>query len=89
MRFKWLRRFGLPATLSTALGYVSTSSDPSMVGKLGETVTVLRPAGVAIINEERYDVVSEGGFIPKRSRVRVAKVEGRRIVVRLIGEREA
>ena len=88
VRFKWLRRFGLPVTLSTALGYVSTSSDPSMVGKLGETITVLRPSGTAIIEDERYDVVSEGGFINKGTRIRVTKVEGRRIVVRAIGEQD-
>lgn len=47
-------------------------------------MTVLRPSGTAVINNERIDVVSEGGFIEQNSRITVIKVEGVRIVVRLV-----
>jgi membrane-bound serine protease (ClpP class) len=48
------------------------------------TLTPLRPAGTAVIKEERIDVVTEGNFIGSNKRVRIVKAEGPRIVVREI-----
>ena len=45
-------------------------------------MTDLRPSGTSSIKDERVDVVSEGSFILKGTRVKVVKVEGSRIVVR-------
>lgn len=45
-------------------------------------MTDLRPAGTAIVGNERLDVVSEGSFIKRDSLIEVVKVEGSRIVVR-------
>lgn len=60
----------------------STSEDTSdMIGKVGVTLTVLRPAGSAEFGDERVDVVSEGTFIGKGTKVRVIRTEGRRVVV--------
>jgi membrane-bound serine protease (ClpP class) len=63
-------------------GYVSNINRTDLLGKTGSALTVLRPAGTVIINHERIDVVSEGGFIEQDARVKVIKVEGARIVVR-------
>ncbi len=52
-----------------------------LIGKEGTTLTFLRPAGTAIIDAKRVDVVSDGELIEKNSRVKVIKVEGNRIVV--------
>ena len=52
------------------------------VGNEGVTLTVLRPSGSADFNGVRLDVVSDGEFIPKGTRVRIDKIEGHRIVVR-------
>jgi membrane-bound serine protease (ClpP class) len=49
----------------------------------GRALTDLRPAGVAIIGEERVDVVSEGDYISADSPITVYKVIGNRVVVRL------
>jgi membrane-bound ClpP family serine protease len=43
---------------------------------------VLRPSGTADFSGVRLDVVSDGDFIPKDSKVVISKVEGHRIVVR-------
>ena len=64
-------------------GYVGVSDYSHLVGKVGSTLTALRPAGVAEFDGERFDVVSEGAFIKKAEKVKVIKVEGSRIVVRL------
>jgi membrane-bound ClpP family serine protease len=52
------------------------------LGMEGIALTILRPAGTVIINNERIDAVTEGGFIEQNAIVKVIKVEGARIVVR-------
>ena len=42
----------------------------------------LRPAGIAVIDGERVDVVSDGEFIDAGFPVIVTRVDGNRIVVR-------
>lgn len=54
----------------------------SLLGAIGVTSTVLRPAGTVQFGEEFVDVVSDGGFIPAGTRVQVVEVEGTRIVVK-------
>lgn len=63
-------------------GYVSNINRTDLLGMEGIALTILRPAGTVIINNERVDVVSEGGFIDQNAIVKVIKVEGARIVVR-------
>ncbi|HYC79039.1 MAG TPA: NfeD family protein [Planctomycetota bacterium] len=50
-------------------------------GATGVAVTDLRPAGRAQFGEERVDVWSAQGYIPKASAVRVVRVEGVRVTV--------
>ena len=52
-----------------------------LVGKTGVTLSVLRPAGIVKIGDQRYDVVSDGDFIANNTMVKVVHVEGNRIVV--------
>jgi membrane-bound ClpP family serine protease len=53
-------------------------------GKTGVAQTDLRPAGIALIDHKKVDVVSEAGFITKGTPVRIIEVTGYRIVVRAI-----
>lgn len=53
-------------------------------GKRGTAHTMLRPAGTAIIENRRVDVVTEGGMVPKGSAIEVLAVEGNRVVVRKV-----
>jgi len=54
----------------------------SLLGAIGVSATVLRPAGTVRIGEDFVDVVTEGGYIPAGTRVQVVEVEGTRIVVK-------
>ncbi|PKR79032.1 hypothetical protein CEY16_04585 [Halalkalibacillus sediminis] len=72
---------------TTDLGYVSNSNRMELIGKEGEALTYLRPAGTAVIDDERLDVVSEGGFIAAGTKIKVVKVEGSRIVVREVHDK--
>ena len=51
------------------------------IGKSGTTRSDLRPAGIAIIDNKRIDVVSEGGFIEKDCSIKVLAVDGPRVIV--------
>ncbi|MDE2801973.1 MAG: ATP-dependent Clp protease proteolytic subunit [Chloroflexota bacterium] len=61
-----------------AQGYVS------LLGKRGVAVTVLHPAGVAQIDTQRVDVVSEGGYIEAGTPIEVIADEEYRRVVRAV-----
>ncbi|WP_130860214.1 NfeD family protein [Gracilibacillus phocaeensis] len=78
------RRVILQDSTSSDLGYVSTSNRMELVGMEGVTVTPLHASGAAEFDDERLDVVSEGGFIGPNVPVKIIKVEGSRIVVREI-----
>jgi membrane-bound serine protease (ClpP class) len=53
-----------------------------LIGKQGFAVSFLRPAGVAAIDGQRVDVLTEGDFVPAGTAVIVTRVEGARIFVR-------
>jgi membrane-bound serine protease (ClpP class) len=54
----------------------------ALTGKSGIALSSLRPAGTALIEGERIDVLTEGEYIEKDTRIRVERVEGNRIFVR-------
>ena len=81
-RMKLFKRIILTDSTSTEKGYVSNKNRLELIGVEGITVTALRPSGTVLVEDERIDVVSEGGYIAKDRKVRVIKTEGTRIVVR-------
>ncbi|MSR64753.1 MAG: hypothetical protein EXS18_03110 [Verrucomicrobiae bacterium] len=56
----------------------------SLKGKRGVAHTMLRPAGTAMIDGKRIDVVTEGMMVSKDSAIEVIAVEGNRVVVRQV-----
>lgn len=79
----------LKETQEREQGYVSQRIDHRhLVGLIGVTLTPLHPSGTILLEEKRYDVVSEGEFIDKQMRVKILEVEGARIVVRKIEEHD-
>jgi membrane-bound serine protease (ClpP class) len=52
-----------------------------LLNKEGITMTPLRPSGIAEFGDERVDVVTDGVFISKGTRVKVILIEGPRVVV--------
>ncbi len=75
----------LGTKLDSASGYNSPKKGlEKYLGLTGVALTPLRPAGHAELAGERVDVVSEGDFIAQGSWVKVIRVEGTRVVVKLI-----
>lgn len=69
---------------TTAEGYIASAEMDVFVGREGETITPLRPTGLAEFDGIRLNVVSEGEYIPKGISVRVQVTDGSRVVVRRI-----
>ncbi len=65
-------------------GYIPQKEDFNRyIGKQGEALTILRPAGTVLLEDgTRLDVVTDGGFIQKGERVEVIGAEGIRLIVR-------
>lgn len=80
----FLCRLILEYNFTTDKGYVAKESNKSILNKKLLSLTDLRPSGIAILENQKYDVVTEGEYIEKNNYVIVTKVEGMRIVVRKI-----
>ena len=77
------RRLLLDTALTTGSGYASApEKDRSWLGRAGRAASPLRPAGIADIDGERVDVVSDGEMIESGAPIVVTRVDGNRIVVR-------
>ena len=79
------KRLILETGLSAEQGYASApESDRRWLGKRGRASSPLRPAGIAEIEGERVDVVSDGELIDAGQFIEVTRVDGNRIVVRRV-----
>lgn len=77
------KTFILDAAESSDKGYHAAPRElTALVGKSGKTITPLRPAGVALINGQRVDIVTQGEFVEPETEIEVIQVEGSRVVVR-------
>ena len=68
-------------------GYLSSSDLEYLLGKKGIAETDLRPAGVARIDDIKFDVMSDGNYIVRGSMLEIIRVEGSKLVVREIAEK--
>jgi len=62
---------------------ITQNNSQSYLGKIGKTLSILRPGGRAVFDDKILDVLSEGEFIDKDKPVKVVKIDGNKIVVRM------
>ncbi len=83
------RRLVLATGMDSGIGYVSApEKDHQWLGRTGTALSPLRPAGHAEIDGARVDVVSDGSFIDAGAAIEVTRVDGNRIVVRLLAPQQ-
>lgn len=87
-RLQLFNRIILFDSTDTESGYVSNVNRNELIGQIASTATELRPSGTIILGDERIDAVSEGRYIGRGKDVKIIKVEGSRIVVRELEEKE-
>jgi membrane-bound serine protease (ClpP class) len=78
---RMFKRLVLVDSTSKEEGYTSSDSKDALLGKEGVTITALRPAGIALIDDQRIDVVSQGDFIENGARVKVVNTTSSRVMV--------
>ena len=82
--FQFLRKTPIINQTQNASG-IQSSPDAQplsqLKGEIGKTLTPLRPAGAAMINERKFDVVSEGKFVEPGTVVKVIRVNGSTVIV--------
>ncbi|WP_461367965.1 NfeD family protein [Candidatus Darwinibacter acetoxidans] len=83
---RFWKRIVLSHSETPQAGYRAPVDFSHLVGKQGVAITPLRPAGTCVIDGQRYDVVSDGGFVTANTRVEVVHTEGTRVVVREVKE---
>ncbi len=73
----------LRETLSREHGVTSQAEDMEQyLGQEGIALTDLRPSGMALLNDQRTDVVTRGEYLEKETPIIVIKITGNQIVVK-------
>ncbi len=62
----------------------SSAGSEDLVGQTGEALTDLRPSGKVAVTGGELDVIADGAFIRKGSKVRVLRQDGMKIVVGIV-----
>jgi membrane-bound serine protease (ClpP class) len=81
LRSKAWKKISLGTSETKKEGYSGSLGLEDHVGKTGISITMLRPAGTALIEGKRMDVVTTGDFIEKDTEIVIQSIDGNRIVV--------
>ncbi|MDD3751192.1 MAG: NfeD family protein [Tissierellia bacterium] len=65
-------------------GYIPSEDMEHLLDEEGTALSDLRPIGFIEIGSNKYDALSDGGFIVRNDKIKVVKVEGSKIFVRRI-----
>ncbi len=68
--------------LKTDSGFTSSRRYEELIEKKGIAITDLRPSGTGLFEDIEYDIITEGKYISKGTKIVVFKVEGVRIIVK-------
>jgi len=86
----WIKFFpkskiGKSLTLNDVINESSSYTETGLnIGDEGEAISTLRPAGIAVINDQRVDVISDSSWIEKGSKVKVIGIQKGHIEVEQI-----
>ncbi len=57
-----------------------------MPGEVGVVITPLRPVGMCDFSGRRFECVAEGGYVDKDKKIKVIRVQGTQLTVRVVEE---
>lgn len=78
------KKFVLETESSVEDGCIGVQDLRKFVGKEGVTTTMLRPSGIALVEGERLDVISDCEFVEKGTPIKIVKESGGRLVIAVI-----
>ncbi len=65
-------------------GFISSNDLKYLLGKQGVAITDLRPSGTADFDGIEFDVISEGKYISKNTKLIIFKVQGSKLIVKAL-----
>lgn len=80
-RTRLFQHLVLSTSETTEMGYIHAPPKNELLGKTGTAYTVLRPAGIVLIDGKRVDAIADGAYIEKGTPVEVIRVEGSKVIV--------
>lgn len=79
---RWMGGIVLESRQDHAVGYHADSHEGEpLLGKVGVSLTDLRPAGIIELEGRRLDVITPGNYIERGAMVKVIEIKGNRVVV--------
>lgn len=63
-------------------GYISTSDLEYLLGKEGTAITDLKPTGIGDFSGVNFEVVSEGQYVRKGTKIVIYKVTGSKLIIK-------
>lgn len=88
--YVWIKFFpkskiGKSLTLNDVIDESASYAESDLkIGDEGVAISTLRPAGIALINDQRLDVISDSSWVEKNSKIRVIDVQKGHIEVEKI-----
>lgn len=83
LKSSFFSRFALNAVQSKEQGFVGTDpNEHQLVGKIGTTITVMRPGGTVSVEGEYYDATALDGYLEANTEVEVVKYQTAQLIVR-------
>ncbi len=73
----------LKEELNKEKGYISSSDLNYLLGKRGVATSDLRPTGTGSFDEIELDVISEGKYIVKGTKLVIDRVQGSKLIVKI------
>ncbi len=80
------RKFILTKNQEKEEGYTAAADveQEDLVGMEGVADSYLRPVGIGVFGRRRVDVIADGEYIPKGTRIKVVEVQSNRVIVRRV-----
>lgn len=63
-------------------GYISSTDLNYLLNKEGTAVTDLRPSGIAEINGKQVDVITQGNYVTKGTKIVIYEIQGSKLLVK-------
>lgn len=83
LKSSFFSRFALNAVQAKEQGFVGTDpTEHQLVGKIGTTITVMRPGGTVSVDGEYYDATALDGYLEANIEVEVVKYQTAQLIVR-------
>lgn len=81
-KFKLKDKLVLNESHSNGLNISHKSEKEKLINQIGITLTELKPTGLIMVNNHKYEARSEGVYIPRNQKIKITSIESSQIIVK-------